>query len=106
MTHLPLPPAYSQRDPATSALAAARMDRTGARRRQVDQVVALVKAHPGCTSAELARISGLDRPMIARRLPDAAQPDGKLTRGDGKDGRPSPRVCSVTGSLCCTWWAR
>ena len=43
----------------------------GAASRQLDVVLAALRATPGLTSGELAARHGIDRHMVARRLPDA-----------------------------------
>ncbi len=92
---LPLPAANA--DPVTSHEAAAEMTKCGARAAQMAAVLAAVKAHPGRTSAELARISGIDRHAIARRLPDLERMR-QVERGEA-------RVCtaSVKKLRAVTW---
>lgn len=107
--HLTLPPAAAKSDPWTSHEAARRMDQSGARMRQFEAVAKLVKAHPWSTSAELAatamaRVMGLDRAAIARRLPDAVKVGLVQVCDDGPGGNGhSPRICRVKGSLCLMW---
>ena len=55
-----------------------------------------VACHPGLTSNELARATGLDRYMLARRLPELCDHD-RVVRGD-------PRRCEVSGRKAATWW--
>ena len=100
---LTLPPAASKTDPWTSHRAAREIDKSGSRRRQIDAVASLVAAHPGCTSAELAATSyakdrRMDRPMIARRLPDAVAA-GLVVKGEA-------RTCEVGGGAALTWWSK
>jgi hypothetical protein len=49
------------------------------------------------TSAELASTGGLDRYMVARRLPDLNR-DGLVSRGQA-------RRCAITGRWAITWGA-
>ena len=66
----------------------------------IEHTAELVRSHPGHTSAELAKQSGKDRTVIARRLPDAANhPGTEVYRGQ-------TRSCSVTGRRAITWWPR
>ena len=83
-------------DPITSHLAGDKITKTGKRQRQVELVAGLVQENPNKTSAELAALSGYDRAMIARRLPDA---EGTyIERGE-------KRICTVKNTLGQTWVA-
>ena len=77
-------PASRRTDNAASYRAEERQNKSG--RRATDQHKALeaVRAHPACTSKELATITGLDRYMLARRLPDLHPVH--VSRIDGPDG--------------------
>lgn len=57
-------------DPLSSHEAASHLERIGAARAQREQALSAVKLHPGMTSKELACETGLDRHMLARRLPE------------------------------------
>lgn len=83
-------------DPDTSVIAAERHVASGANDSQCEKVHKCLCSYLGCTSAELADHCGLDRTMVARRLPDLVK--RKLARQGGK------RICEVTGSLSVTWW--
>lgn len=90
----------SENDLQDSALAAVSHDQAYKERRSLNaaRTVDIVQQNPGHTCAELAQISGEDRFMLARRLPDAANlKTPKLYRG-------APRPCSVTGNSAITWW--
>jgi len=63
-------PAARRDDPESSHLAAEHVTATGLRRSQQQRTLEAVRANPGKTSAELAAITGLDRFMLARRLPE------------------------------------
>ena len=89
-------PAARTTDPVTSHQAAQHMDQTGKRASQQREVLAAVREHPGLTSAELARATGLDRYMLARRLPELAP---AAVKGD-------PQRCQVTGRHAMTWWPK
>ena len=82
-------------DPLSSHLAGEEVTVSGKRKRQIDFVVRLVKRKEGLTSAELAKKHGIDRHMVARRLPDAIE----LKKGDS-------RKCNVSGRLAVTWWVK
>lgn len=89
-------PAARKTDPVTSHLAAEYHTRSGDRARQQAQTAEAVRLHPGHTSQELAQLTGLDRYMLARRLPECVTA-GRVTKG-------STQRCSVTGRLALTWW--
>lgn len=88
-------------DPSTSHEAAEHITKNGSRAHQQNAVFELVKRFPGHTSAELAEKSeleegGLDRSMVARRLPELRKV--RLVK-NGWD-----RVCSATGRKGMTWY--
>jgi hypothetical protein len=84
-------------DPITSHLAAAQMELSGIARDHRDLIEALIGAHPGSTSAELARHSrgALDRWQVARRL--------KEIEANGRICRSAEKKCDVTHRQCVTW---
>lgn len=88
-------PIARKTDPASSHLAAAEITSSGARAHQQAQTIAAVRAFPGLTSQELSDLTGLERYMLARRLPEA------VTAGAVRKGEQ--RTCSVTGRLALTW---
>lgn len=90
------PPARSS-DPVTSHIAADDITSSGLRDSQKSEVLRWLTQHPGSTSAELAHISGLDRHMVARRLPDLER--------DGKVRKSGQRECAVSGRPAVTWEA-
>lgn len=101
-------PRARRTDPATSHQAADRIKDSGALGAQQHAVLALVRAYPGCTSAEIAMHYAIsrgdgpgawreDRPMTARRLPELSPVH--VRKGE-------PRECTLTGSQCLTWWPR
>lgn len=89
-------PAARNTDPRSSHLAAAEVTVTGRRHDHQQIVTAAVHAHPGLTSAELTKYTGLERHEVARRLPDAAVA-GKVVRG-------AERRCANSGRIAVTWW--
>jgi len=85
-------------DPASSHAAAVAITRDGTRGEQAAEVLAGLQRHPGLTSRELAVRVGLDRYVVARRLPELAQATPPRARkGDS-------RLCHQSGRLACTWW--
>lgn len=88
-------PAARRSDPESSHRAAEEVTASGRRAAQLAQVIAAVRKHPGRTSMELARLTGLDRYLLARRLPEAATA-GAVAKGQ-------QRVCSVSDRLALTW---
>ena len=89
-------PAHRNTDPGTSKLAEDSITISGARLTQALKVLGLVKRHTGFTSAELAKISTLDRHMVARRLPDLEHA-GYIEKGD-------TRQCGISHLQAVTWW--
>ena len=81
-------------DPASSHEAANRQ-RRGRANTDAMIVLACVKTMPGATSAELAMFYGLDRHMVARRLPDMEE-CGLVRRGE-------IRKCKAHGTNAVTW---
>lgn len=81
---LELSPASRRTDNAASKRAEARQNQ-GPRNGDAAKVLKAFVAHPGCTTKELAALTGLDRVMCARRAPDLLD-NGYLSRIDGPDG--------------------
>jgi hypothetical protein len=88
------PPARKH-DPESSREAARHMIETGALGECQQRTIAAVRAFPGMTSQELAERTGLDRYMLARRLPEVEPM--YVRRGE-------TRACGVTGRKALTWW--
>ncbi len=84
-------------DPITSHMADEEITTSGQRAAQMMQAVQAVKDYPGHTSAELAKATGMDRSMLARRLPDARSLNF-VKNGD------TFRKCDVTGRKSITWY--
>jgi len=83
-------------DPSTSHEAANRVVASGKQRAQQATTESAVRRHPGLTSMKLAEVTGLDRYMLARRLPELAK-EGRVWRG--------PKVlCPISETSACTWW--
>lgn len=91
MTRLPV----RNTDPDTSHEAARELVESGTQAHQHALVAAAVRAHPGLTSRELACSAGLDRHMVARRLPEL-EAEGLAVHG-------APRICSMSRKRCQTW---
>ena len=87
------PPASHRNDPESSYLAEDRANKSG--RRYSDQKTAYraVRDYPSLTSAELAFRTGLDRSMLARRLPELTP---HVIKGKS-------RTCDINDSLAVTW---
>lgn len=83
-------------DPESSHLAAAEITASGKRAHQQAQTIAAVRQYAGRTSQELCELTGLDRYMLARRLPEC------VTAGAVRKG--VTRHCTVTGKQALTWW--
>jgi len=89
-------PASRAGDSYTSDLAEEKVTKSGIRQQQCRVVYELLQKHNGFTSKELAKISKLDRYMIARRLPDLL--------GVGKVRKGQKRQCGVAHTLADTWF--
>ncbi len=83
-------------DPLSSYKAADKLKRSGLGGKQRLAVYHAVRAHQGLTSAELAKVMGVDRYCPSRRLPE-------LERGHWVC-RGTRRRCSVTHVVCETWY--
>ncbi len=86
-------PASHKLDPESSYQAESRINKSGKRRQQQVETYRAVKKYPNMTSAELAQCSGLDRAMLARRLPELTP---HVIKGDS-------RICDINDSLAVTW---
>ena len=89
-------PAARATDPESSHLAAEEITASGKRQEQIGLAITAVRDHPGNTSMELSELTGLDRYMLARRLPDA-ETAGAIRRGE-------QRVCQVSNRRALTWY--
>ena len=83
-------------DPTSSHVAAADLIATGKLLDQQTKAAVAVQRHPGQSSLHLSTLTGLDRHMLGRRLPELAR-EGRIWRG------PSA-PCATTGKPACTWW--
>lgn len=83
-------------DISTSHEAAAHVASSGLQTVQQDRAASALRSHPGLTSMELAKATGHDRYMLARRLPELLE-DGRAWLGPKKP-------CEVSGRSACTWW--
>ncbi len=84
-------------DPSSSHEAAEHVVSSGLQAQQHSLAASAVRKHPGLTSLELARATGLDRFMLARRLPEL-QRNGLIVRG-------IVRKCSASnGRSGVTWF--
>lgn len=96
----PNTPVARATDCKTSHLAAASVKQDGSRAKQAKAVLAALHRWPNSTARELAHLSGLDKEVVHRRLPELADP---------KNGGPfvqrcfQKRTCRVTGKLAMTW---
>jgi CRP-like cAMP-binding protein len=88
-------PMSRRNDPMTSRIAARRLVESGALNEQQQAVFEAVTRWHGSTAVELAKVSGLDRYAVSRRLPEL-QRKGQVRRGP-------PRVCTVNGRPQSTW---
>ena len=86
-------PASKTNDPESSYQAEDDMNKSGKRRAQQKETYRAVKKYPNLTSAELSFMTGLDRAMLARRLPELTP---HIIKGES-------RICDVNDSLAVTW---
>lgn len=86
----------ARRGQQTSLEAAEELVKVGDHARQMLAVQAALAARPGLTSLQLAAASGIDRYIVARRLPDLARM-GRARKGETvRDPE--------TGRSAVTWW--
>lgn len=90
-------PASATADPPTSHAAELEINQSGLRDRQALQVLEAVRQWPGRTSRELAAVSGLERHLVARRLPELRDA-GFVRQGE-------IRRCAESHRLALTWVA-
>lgn len=83
-------------DPETSWAAAEHVTGTGIAADQQTKAADAVRAHPGLTSLELSRVTGICRFELGRRLPEAERRNLVI--------RGAVRKCSVSGRSAGTWW--
>lgn len=95
---LPDPPHRARRaDPVTSHQAADHVEATGQAQREAAIVLRALRDFPGHTSRELAELAGLDRHLVARRLPELRD------AGHAENG-PNKR-CTSSAKTAMTWTA-
>ncbi len=83
-------------DPQSSHIAAADLAAGGTLRVQQAKAEAAVIRHPGHSSLHLSTLTGLDRHMLGRRLPELAR-EGRIWRGP-------TAPCGTSHKRACTWW--
>jgi hypothetical protein len=88
-------PRARRTDPETSHMAAQRIKASGALGCQQSAVFAAVRQWPGSTAVELARLAGMDRYAVSRRLPELEPVH--VRRGEA-------RTCEANGRPQVTWW--
>ena len=92
-------PLAANNDPLSSHLAAAELTSSGRRASQKAEIVTWLRTQESpLTSMEIAHAAGLDRYMVARRLPDLER-DGLVERG-------AMRICRESGRPAITWGIR
>jgi predicted transcriptional regulator len=89
-------PGCHARDPATSFEAAEQFKKSGKLNLHREIVLNGVRSCDGGTHSEIAAVTPLDWLQVARRL-------SELERA-GLVKKAEPRICTVKGSKCCTWW--
>jgi len=92
-------PIAATADPISSHLAAAELTSSGRRASQKAEIVVWLRGQiRPLTSMEIAHAAGLDRYMVARRLPDLER--------DGMVERCAMRECSASNRPAITWSTR
>jgi len=86
---------YRNTDPVSSQLAGEHVELSGDATKQRQMALRAVVVYPGLTSRELAKECGLDRYMLARRLPEIKE----IEKGE-------LRICKEGKKLSLTWWPR
>jgi predicted HTH transcriptional regulator len=90
-------PIARKNDPGTSKRAAQRHTRSGERATQALRVLQVLKEHPGLTSRELAKVSGIAHEVMHKRLPDL--------RRNGLARKEGTKKCTVTEHTAARWYA-
>jgi DNA-binding MarR family transcriptional regulator len=93
---------YHDTDPDSSRQAAREHVHSGQNRKQRQIAFEAVSRHPNCTSKEIAAYEGLDRAMIARRLPEIER-NGLIEKVRTKFGQILIRPCKIGGQNSCEW---
>lgn len=83
-------------DPSSSHDAAEHVVSSGLQAQQHSLAASAVRKHPGLTSLELARATGIDRFVLARRLPEVER-EGLIRRG-------TVRRCSASNGRSAVTW--
>lgn len=93
-------PASRATDPETSHQAELQFTESGERSKQQSEVYQMVRRNQGCTSKEIAQREGVDRYMVAKRLPELEKA-GYVFRGQA-------RPCQAAGSKrkAAPWYTR
>lgn len=91
-------PAARSSDPSSSHDAADQHTRSGKRAFQQRMTAQAVTRYPGLTSLELSKKSGVERFLLARRLPECVTA-GAVRRGPMRRCTQSKRPVE-----CVTWW--
>jgi len=89
-------PLSHRHDPQTSREAAEQLRRSGKLGAQQRAVLEALRQCDGATHAELGAFMDLHWLTPARRLPELERV-ALVRKGE-------PRICSIKGSRCCTWW--
>lgn len=99
---VPAFPRARRTDPSSSHDAATMVEDLGIAKAQAQRVLDALRRFPMATSKELSKLAGLDRVMVARRLPELAKA-GIVDRYDPtKDTKP----CEVSGIRSVRWCVR
>ena len=83
-------------DPVTSHEAAVGVTDSGARQTLAETILVYVRRHPGLVCSEYARMLGLDRVQVARRLTDLLHAE-VIAQGE-------PRFAAGNNRREVTWW--
>lgn len=92
----PTPPLSHRGDPVTSYEAAEQFRRSGKRAYHWWIILEGMKQCNGGTHSEIAAATPLDWLQVARRLSELERA-GLVRKGE-------PRICTIKGSRCVTWW--
>lgn len=91
------PKTLAKRGQSTSKKAAEKLVDSGNHKAQMEIVLIHLRENPGVTSLELAERAGMDRYVVARRLPDLLK--------QGLVRQCAARKCRIGGSSAMTWEA-
>ncbi len=90
-------------DPLSSKQAEKEINGNGLRSRQQEVVFQTVRKYPNHTSKELCAITGINRYVLGRRLPEISVPVDSIYEEPWDVKRGPMRKCNIGHRLALTW---